>query len=138
LEEPRSSGRGFFFRAKECDTNRDKEPIIGVVTEDFQNEDWVSLYNSALSELEQAKMLGRITSAQDAIVERLEKLHTMPSLHPEERHAIDYAIRTLGILERQEARFDAEEERRAMELSLEKLRFVGDTIKRLRERAESS
>jgi hypothetical protein len=106
--------------------------------EDYQKEDWVSLYHSALTELEQAKMLGRITSAQDAIVDRLQKLSTMPGLHPEERQAIEDAIRTLGILEQQDARFDAEEERRAMELSLEKLRSVDHTIPRLRERAESS
>ena len=106
--------------------------------EDYQKEDWVSLYHSALAELEQAKMLGRITSAQDAIIDRLEKLSTMPRLHPEERRAIQDAIRTLGILEQQDARFDAEEELRAMELSLEKLRSVGHTIQRSRERAESS
>jgi hypothetical protein len=106
--------------------------------EDYQHEDWLSLYHFALSELEQAKMLGRITAAQDAIVDRLEKLRTMPDLHAEERHAIEDAIRTLGILEQQDARFDAEEERRALELSLEKLRFVGYTIQRLRERAGSS
>jgi hypothetical protein len=106
--------------------------------EDYQKEDWVSLYHSALTELEQAKMLGRITSAQDAIVDRLQKLSNMPGLHPEERQAIEDAIRTLGILEQQDARFDPEEERRAMELSLEKLRSVGHTIQWLRERAESS
>ena len=62
----------------------------------------------------------------------------MPGLHPEERQAIEDAIRTLGILEQQDARFDAEEERPAMEQSLEKLRSVGYTIGRLRERAQSS
>jgi hypothetical protein len=106
--------------------------------ENYQKENWVSLYKSALAELEQTKMLGRITSAQDAIVDRLEKLRTMPDLHPEERGAIENAIRTLGILEREDARFNTEEERRAIELSLEKLRFVGHTIQRLRERAGSS
>jgi hypothetical protein len=105
--------------------------------EDYQHEDWLSLYHSAL-ELGQATILGRVTAAQDAIVDRLEKLRTMPGLHPEEQHAIEDAIRTLGILEREELRFDAEEERRALELSLEKLRFVGYTIQRLRERAGSS
>jgi hypothetical protein len=41
-------------------------------------------------------------------------------------------------LEQQHARFDAEEERRSLELSLEKLRSVGDTIQRLPEHAGSS
>jgi hypothetical protein len=114
----------------ESDTNRDKPSIIAVMAEEYQPEDWVSRYNSALTELEQAKMLSRITSAQDAIVDRLEKLRMMPDLHPEERRAIEHAIRTLGILEQQHARFDAEEERRSLDLSLEKLRSVGDTIQR--------
>ena len=64
----------------ESDTNRDKPSIIAVMAEGYQQEDWVSRYNSALTELEQAKMLGRITSAQDAIVDRLEKLRMMPDL----------------------------------------------------------
>ena len=66
------------------------------MAEEYQREDWVSRYNSALTELEQSKLLSRITSAQDAIVDRLEKLRMMPDLHPEERRAIEHAIRTLG------------------------------------------
>jgi hypothetical protein len=46
--------------------------------EDYQKEDWVSLYQSALIELEQAKMSGRISVAQKAIVARVEKLRTVP------------------------------------------------------------
>jgi len=105
--------------------------------EDYKGEDWVSLYQAALTELEQAKMLDRITAAQDAVVDRLEKLRIMPGLHPEERHAIEEAIRTLGFLEREDARFDEEAERRAVQESLEKLRSVGNTIQRLRERANN-
>ena len=104
--------------------------------ENYREENWVSLYQSALTELEQAKMSGRIEAAKTAIVTRMEKLCTMPGLHPEERQAIEDALRGLNLLKQEEARFDAEGARRAVERSLENLRSVGPTIKRLRERAE--
>jgi hypothetical protein len=118
-------------------TDRVRTPIMKSAMEDYKGEDWVSLYQAALTELEQAKMLDRITAAQDAVVDRLERLRIMPGLHPEERHAIEDAIRTLGFLEREDARFDEEAERRAVQESLEKLRSVGNTIQRLRERANN-
>jgi hypothetical protein len=105
--------------------------------ENYEKEDWVSLYQSALIELEQAKMAGRINAAQKAIVARVELLRALPGLHTEERHAIDDAIRALAVLQREETRFDAEAARRAVEESLEKLRSVGYTIQRLRERANN-
>jgi hypothetical protein len=104
--------------------------------EDYQQEDWVELYHSALVELEQAKMSGRIEAAKTAIVARMEKLCTMPGLHPEERQAIEDALRGLNLLKQEEARFDAEGARQAVERSLENLRSVGPTIQRLREGAE--
>jgi hypothetical protein len=104
------------------------------VMEDYQKGDWVSLFQSALIELEQAKIAGRIDTAQKAIVGRVQQLSTMPELHWEERCAIQEALRELEVLQREEARFDAEAERRAGEESLEKLGSVGHTIQRLRER----
>jgi hypothetical protein len=106
--------------------------------EDYQHEDWVSRYQSALTELEQAEMGARIRAAQDAIVERLEKLRIIPGLHPEERQAIEDAIHTLGVLEQEDADFDAEAECRALEEAQEKLRSVAHTVQRLRESTESS
>jgi len=106
------------------------------VIEDYKNEDWVSLYQAALIELEQAKISGRITAARDAIVARMEKLCGMPGLHSEERQAIDDALRALRILRLEEARFDAEAGRRAVENSLENLRSISPTIQRLRKSAE--
>jgi hypothetical protein len=82
-------------------------------------------------------MTGRVEVARSAIVARIEKLKTLPGLHPEERQAIEDALRGLILLEREEARFNAEAERRAVEESLEKLRSVGHTIQRLRERANN-
>jgi hypothetical protein len=58
--------------------NSDSVPIIKVVMEDYQKEDWVSLYQSALIELEQAKMSGRISAAQRAIVARVKSSAPCP------------------------------------------------------------
>jgi hypothetical protein len=104
--------------------------------EDYRKEDWVSLYQSALIELEQAKMSGRIDAAQRAIFARVEKLTTLPELHPQERQAIEDALRGLNFLKREDSLFDAEKEQRAIEQSLEKLRSVGPVIKRVSEDAE--
>ena len=105
--------------------------------EEYQSQDWVSLYQSALIELEQAKIAGRINAAQKAIVARVELLRALPGLHTEEHHAIDDAMHALEILQQEEARFDAEAEGRAVDESLEKLRSIGHTIQRLRERANN-
>jgi hypothetical protein len=104
--------------------------------EDFQREDWVALYQSALTELEQAKMSGRIEAAKAAIVARMEKLCTIPGLHPEERQAIEDALRGLNFLKREDAHLDEEARRRAVESSLENLRSVGPSIQRLRQDAD--
>jgi len=75
------------------------------VMEDFQKEDWISLYQAALTELEQGKMSERIEAAHSAIVARMEKICTLPGLHPEERRAIEDALHGLRSLKREEARF---------------------------------
>jgi hypothetical protein len=105
--------------------------------EDYKQQDWVALYQSALIELEQAKMAGRINAAQKAIIARVETLRALPGLHTEERHAIDDALRALGILQREEASFDAESERRAINETLERFRSIGPAIKRLKDSPES-
>jgi hypothetical protein len=104
--------------------------------EDYKNEDWVSLYQSALLELEQVKMSGRIEVAHAAIVARMTKLCTLPGLHPQERQAIEDALRGLSLLRAEEARSDAEQARRVVDRSLENLRSVGPTIQRLRRDAD--
>jgi hypothetical protein len=97
--------------------------------EDYKNEDWVSLYQSAFLELEQAKMAGRIGAAQLAIIARLEKLKSLPKLHPEERHAIEDALRALKLLAAEETRLDTEQARRAVERSLEQIRTLDSFVK---------
>jgi hypothetical protein len=104
--------------------------------ENYQKEDWVSLYQSALIELEQAKIAGRIMDAQKSILDRVEKLRKIPGLHPEEYHAIDDASRALGFLAAEDARFDAEAERRAIDETLHRVRSVGPAVKRVAEGAE--
>lgn len=106
--------------------------------DDYKKQDWFSLYQSALIELEQAKMVGRIDEAQKAIIARVQLLRSLPGLHAEERIALDDAMHALSSLQREEIRFNEEEARRAIEESLEKLRSVGHTIQRLRERAIDS
>jgi hypothetical protein len=44
-----------------------------IAMENYKGEDWVSLYQSALIELEQAKMSGRIEAAHAAILARIRK-----------------------------------------------------------------
>lgn len=103
--------------------------------DDYQKENWVALYQSALIELEHAKMSGRITNARTAIVARIEKLSGIPGLHPEERRAIEDALRTLRFLEGEEERYQAEEKRRALEEVAEKLRSLGPTIQRVADKS---
>jgi hypothetical protein len=96
--------------------------------DNYKNENWVALYRAALIELEQAKMSGRIEDARIEIVARIEKLHTMPGLHTEERDAIADALRALRFLEQEETHFDAEQNCRALDKALETLRSVAPAI----------
>ena len=81
---------------------------------------WVSIYQAALIELEQAKMSGRITEGQKAIVCRIETLSNVPGILPEEKNAIKSALHSLRALEEAEA----EVVRRAVTNALDDLRFV--------------
>jgi hypothetical protein len=93
-------------------------------------EEWVTLYRTALLELEHAKMSGRIEAARMAIVARTEKLQNMPGLHPDERQAIADALSGLRVLQYEETRYDSDQKRRAAEQALEKLRDIAPTILR--------
>jgi len=68
--------------------------------EEFQQEEWVSLYHAAVAEFEQAKMSERIEAAHKAIIVRIEKLSSLPGPHPEERQAIEDAVFGLRSLQR--------------------------------------
>ena len=92
-----------------------------------EDEEWFGLYRSALIELEHAKMTGRIGDAHSSITTRLEKLKEMPSLHMEERQAIQDALNGLRMLEREEERYQADE-RRIAERALENLRRLAPKL----------
>jgi hypothetical protein len=68
--------------------------------EEYQQEEWVSLYHAAVAEFDQAKMSERIEAAHKAIVVRMEKLCILPGLHPQERQAIEDAVFGLRSLKR--------------------------------------
>ena len=62
----------------------------------------------------QSSASGRISDARTEITARLEKLKEHPILHGEEHRAIEYAITSLGALEREEEQLAAEDEPRGM------------------------
>jgi hypothetical protein len=66
-----------------------------VTRRDYDKEQWLQLYTEASTELERAKMAGRIGNAREAIVKRVAKLQEIPRLHSEERQAIEDALRSL-------------------------------------------
>ena len=87
--------------------NKTQSSRIMYGMEDFQNEEWFVLYQSALVELEQPKMAGRIKAAKESVLARKEKLRSLPGPHSEEQHKIADALQTLSALEREMAEFDA-------------------------------
>ena len=103
---------------------------------DYEREEWTDLYKTAIVELEHAKMAGQISSTRNAITARLEKLKTLPGLHSSEQHAIADALNNLRVLEREEARYQAEEKQRAIDQALHKLREIEPAIKRVTEDAQ--
>jgi hypothetical protein len=99
-----------------------------VLTKNYDKESWLALYNAALIELEHARLYDRIKEARTEIVARVEKLQTMPGLHAEEHHAMADALSSLRFLEQEEGRADAAKQRRALDLSLERLRSIAPAI----------
>ena len=87
---------------------------------------WVSIYQAALIELEQAKISGRITEAQRAIIGSIEILSSIPSIRPEEKNALDHAVRSLRGLDQNEP----EVLRCAVAKTLDDLRLFGPAIRR--------
>ena len=96
---------------------------------DHDREKWVELYKTAVFELEQSFMPGRIADARAEIVKRVEALRQLPGLHGMERHAIEDALNNLRFLEREDAQIT--EQRKKAELALEQLQVLEPTIERL-------
>jgi hypothetical protein len=105
--------------------------------ETYDAEDWVTLYRAAIVELQHAKMSGRIEAARSAIMARLETLRHMPGLHPDERQAIADALSGLSVLTREEAQYNDDQKRRAVEEALERLRHIAPTILREQDHDQS-
>jgi hypothetical protein len=103
---------------------------------DYEHEQWVELYKTAIVELEEAKMAGAIRATRAAITTRLEKLKTLPGLHAPEQQAIADALSSLRVLEREEAQYQAEEKQRALEHALHSLRQIEPAIKRVTDDAQ--
>ena len=102
---------------------------------DYDQEKWVEVYKSAVLELEQSLIVGRIADARAEIVKRIEGLGSIPGLHEEERQAIEDALNNLNFLQRENATaITAEEERAAAQAALERLRSIVPRIKRPNER----
>ena len=92
--------------------------------EQYENDEWFRLYQIAMLELEQAKMVGRIGDARAEIAARIAKLRDIPGLHESEKQAIDDALNGLRMLEREDEQA-REAERRIAEAAIEKLRIIG-------------
>jgi len=97
---------------------------------DYDQEKWVEVYKSAVLELEQSLIAGRIAVARSEIVKRIEALRNLPGLHGKERQAIEDALNNLQFLKREDAAITAEEERTAAQGALERLRSIEPKIKR--------
>jgi hypothetical protein len=97
---------------------------------DHAKEKWIELYMSALLEVEQSLMAGRIADARAEIVKRVEALRDIPGLHEDEQRAIEDALNNLRVLEREEVRYAADEQRKLAEAALEQLRSIRPKIER--------
>lgn len=95
---------------------------------DYGQEEWYTLYETAMLELQHAALRGRIGEARTAIAARIEKLLQIPGLHAEERQAIEDAINNLRVLEREEEPYKADEARIA-EKAIENLRILAPRLR---------
>jgi hypothetical protein len=69
--------------------------------ENYENQNWFSLYRSALVEVEPSKLPALIEAAKQAILTRIETIHALSGRHPAELHAIEDALRALNLLQRE-------------------------------------
>src|SRR5580700_2317245 len=91
---------------------------------DFDIQKWFDLYKTALLELERAALTGRIADARAEITTRLEALEQYPAVHHIELSAIQDALNNLRTLEREEERMAAENKKRILQQTVQKLRSI--------------
>jgi hypothetical protein len=101
---------------------------LDTAVEDYSDESWVTLYQTALIELEHAKLSGRILEARTEILARVEKLLHIPGLHVEEQRAIADALAALRILEIEEATENREQQKQAVEKAAKSLQAIQSSI----------
>lgn len=99
--------------------------------DDFKSEPWVALFQSAIEELEDTRMTGRIRDANRAIVARIERLRRIPGLHRSEQIAIEDALRTLRFMQWLGEYYPPAEKSEVTRHALETLRSVKPAIQRL-------
>jgi hypothetical protein len=97
----------------------------------YSAEKWFEVYEKAVTELERAKMRGRIGEARIQIRSRVEKLKDIPGLHSAEYQAIDDALNALKFLEREEDRYDENQRRKTLEVASSKIHSLGPKIRKL-------
>jgi hypothetical protein len=78
----------------------------------------------ALLELERAALTGRIADARDEINVRLETLQQHPELHHAELSVIRDALNNLRVLEREEERMAAEDKKRILQETVQRLKTI--------------
>ena len=100
---------------------------------DHEKEKWVKVYKSAVFELRNSLMAGRIAEAREEIVTRVEALRDIPGLHKEEHQAIEDALHNLKFLEREAATITAEEKHQKAATALERLLEIGLKSERFKE-----
>jgi hypothetical protein len=91
---------------------------------DYDTQKWFDLYKTALLELERAAMTGRIADARAEITTRLEMLQQHPDLHHSELSAIRDALNNLCVLEPEEERLAAEDKKRILQPTVQRLKNV--------------
>jgi len=95
---------------------------------DYDTQKWIDLYRTALLELERAAMSGRIADARTEITTRLETLRQHPELHHTELSAIEDALNNLRVLEREEERMAAEDKKRILHQTVQKLKTIAPKL----------
>jgi hypothetical protein len=97
---------------------------------EYEQQKWFELYKAAMLELDRAVITGRIGDARAEMITRLEKLGQHPGLHQDEYHTIQDALRNMQLLEIEEAHLAAEDKKRLLHETAQKLQGVAPKFKR--------
>ena len=91
---------------------------------EYAREKWFDFYKRAMLELEQPAMARRIGDARMEIAARLEALSPLPGLHSPERLALQDALNTLLVLEREDEKAAAEKRKAGEEPTSQQLKTL--------------